>query len=323
MNKRFLLIFLCLLSVLRAEDVENMKYPDILPWFTGPILTPVKQILKPGQYGMEPFFIYQKITGEYDNSWRQRDLPNFSSFQQLTILGTGITNFMDIQVFPQWWVQHSQGATSARFGDLPVSLNFQLIRDDEDPRVPTLLILVRESFPTGQYQKLDPDLFDTDGVGSGSFETTFGFTLAHLFHCTGYNFLSLRANFSYTIAKSTDVEGFNVYGGGFGTDARVTPGNLLEIFLSFEYSFTRKWAITCDLAYFSKSEDRFSGTLGCNRDKTVAELGFPHSDLISLAPGLEYNFSDTSGILFGSWFTLAGRNADRFYSGVFAFYKVF
>ncbi len=45
----------------------------------------------------------------------------------------------------------------------------------------------------------------------------------------------------------------------------------------------------------------------------------PTSAQFSIAPAIEYNWNANIGIIFGSWFTLAGKNSTQFTSGVFAF----
>jgi hypothetical protein len=47
-------------------------------------------------------------------------------------------------------------------------------------------------------------------------------------------------------------------------------------------------------------------------------VGTPSTSLLTLAPAIEYNFTQTIGVIVGSWFTLKGRNANRFVSAAAA-----
>jgi hypothetical protein len=55
----------------------------------------------------------------------------------------------------------------------------------------------------------------------------------------------------------------------------------------------------------------------------LADLSQSCSAYFSLAPAIEYNWSDYVGIITGAWFTIAGRNALTFISSVTALNVVF
>jgi len=52
--------------------------------------------------------------------------------------------------------------------------------------------------------------------------------------------LRYRLNATYGIYSSVAVQGFNAYGGGFGTTGRVTPGAVSTVTIAGEYSLTRR-----------------------------------------------------------------------------------
>jgi hypothetical protein len=70
-------------------------------------------------------------------------------------------------------------------------------------------------------------------------------------------------------------------------------------------------------------KSRYTGFAGVLTDGTTpavpAPLGFDTSIQISLAPAIEYNFNQYFGIICGSWFSIFGRNAAIFRSGIIAF----
>ena len=63
---------------------------------------------------------------------------------------------------------------------------------------------------------------------------------------------------------------------------------------------------------------KFSGKRGRDQDGNPAEIGSGSSDVLSLAPALEWNFTENLGIIGGVWFSLTGRNSEDFISYVFS-----
>jgi hypothetical protein len=314
MRRSFFFSILIFCSALFSDE----PYPAGIPWFTGPLLTPLKQIVPAGFISIQPYCFYTTNNGYYDNHWHAHsNKHNFYQIFQQTIFEVGLNSFMDTQIFPGWYYNWTEDASSGEFADFPVALNFQILKDPMDPRVPTLLIQVRESFPTGRYQKLDPDRLGTDGAGSGTYKTQIGFTASKFFHFGGPYYLSLRWNTSYQFAPPTDVKGLSVYGGDECTDGRVRPGNLLQVYFSYELSLSQNWAIATDFNYYHQTKDRFWGCEGGER------VGLPDRDQFSLAPALEYSFTETIGVNGGVWFSFAGKNTNRFISAVASVIAVF
>ncbi len=130
--------------------------------------------------------------------------------------------------------------------------------------------------------------------------------------------LRLRANLAYTIPSFVKVHGFNSYGGGYGTDARVHPGNSWLFDGAFELCIDHYWVFACDMLYTYANKTSFTGTQGTLANGTPAPLGSGSSYSWSLAPAVEYNWNENLGILVGAWFTVAGRNTPNFAGGIFS-----
>ena len=121
----------------------------------------------------------------------------------------------------------------------------------------------------------------------------------------------------YTIPNSVHVKGYNLYGGGHHTRGTIYPGQSLVVLFGFEISLTQRWAIANDIQYLHVNKTHFKGRKGkTNGVKNV--VGFPSSEQFSLAPAIEYDFSAYVGVIAGVWFSVAGRNALDFASGVVA-----
>ena len=215
---------------------------------------------------------------------------------------------------PQYLFNNQAGETAAHFGDLPVGLGFQIWK--EKPYRPAFLFGIQEVFPTGKYQKLDPKKGAVDATGGGSYQTKVSLNMSKVVWWLTKHPMSFRWSLNYNIPAIAHVRGFNAYGGGHGTAGKVKPGKNFTADLGYEYSFTRRWVAALDVVYSYSAKTTFSGAHGTTAAGAPAAVGGPHNIQLSLAPALEYNLNGNLGFIAGCWFTVWGRNAADFVSGV-------
>jgi hypothetical protein len=312
---RALVIFFLIPGVLLARSRfipanETAAQKLNQPWFTGPLLASSSTTIPVGHWNIEPYFFATKTPAQYNQDWVAKKVPTFWSLNTVVPLWIGLTNWMDIEIQPQWsWNHKSNVGGQWEFGDLNVQLEFQLYRPDFPAKnwIPAIKIAVRESCPTGRYQRLDPIRGAIEQGGGGAWATSFIFVLGRLFHLSGVHYLSGRINGMYTIFAPVHVRGFNAYGGGFGTDGMAYPKPSFLLDVAFEISLTRNWSFALDLV------GRWRG-----RNGGAASNTSPASIQYSIAPGIEYNFNANLGIIAGPWITFAGKNSNEFYSAVIA-----
>ncbi len=108
------------------------------------------------------------------------------------------------------------------------------------------------------------------------------------------------------------MHGLNVYGGNTSTRGTAYPGNNFSVNVGLEYSLSQPWTLALDLLYIYQAKNRFSGHDG------GTPMTSPSSASYSLAPAIEYNFSDKIGLIGGSWFTVAGRNTAQYINWILA-----
>jgi hypothetical protein len=178
--------------------------------------------------------------------------------------------------------------------------------------LPAVKLRLGVNVPLGKYQKLSPDKQGTDLGGSGNWLPSVGLVFGRLLHFTGIHFLSLRYLIAYGVPLPLGVKGINSYGGAVHTKGTVYPGNVFLNLVGMEFSLTQRWVLACDFQYQHNNKNRFSGHSGGK-----APLA-PSSEQASIAPALEYNWSNNVGVIGGTWFTLAGRNATKFMQWVIA-----
>lgn len=296
-----------------AEFQEAQKMFN--PWYAGPLLTPSPSIITPGLYNVQPYLFVTNNHAAYSRSGSSKNVPDNVQIRALNIFQFGIVR--NLEGLWTFGAAHNrqQGKHSTNVQDTQFALGYAV--NIQSAYKPGVAFQIQESFPIGKYQNLNPDKHGVDAMGSGSFETRFGLTIGKVIWWVSTHPMNARISFNYTIAAPTTVKGFNAYGGGFNTRGKVNPGNTFELDTGFEYSFTKKWVIASDFVYNYTSPTHFSGRKGTNADGSTATVGGDFNDQFSISPALEYNPTANLGMLLGVWFTVWGRNASNFYSGVF------
>jgi hypothetical protein len=297
-----------------AEQPPAPPLPETAPWLTGPLLTPAGQVVPVGFYDIEIYVFGTKTFAQYSRKWNSHDVPFSWSVNPQLLLQFGIGERWDFIAVPQMLYNYNHGPHANRFGDFQTGLDYQPYKHKAvgGSWYPNVKLSLYETFPTGKYKNLSADKNGTDASGAGAYTTTFAVTFSRLFQYTGEHFLDARLYFGYTIQPLIHVHGINVYGGDETTRGRVHLGNTFSTLLGLQYTLTRNWALALDIKNAYQNKTHFSG-------KTITPVGNGSSDQISLAPAIEYNFSENAGLIGGVWFTVAGRNTSDFYSYVIAF----
>ena len=233
-----LLFSIASLSSLTADETAA---PSNLPWLTGPLIAPTGTVVQKGQYSVQPYLTFNANTALYSSHWRPVSQPNFYSVSLLVEFTVGLTQWMDFQINPLVVYNSTEGQSSTRFGDLPIGFDFELLNPDKYQWFPGIKLELLETFPTGKYQKSNPKKLDTDISGVGSFYTSAYLSFYKIYHLGPRHYLSSTIGFGYNVYAPVHVKGENFYGGGKKTRGKVYPGNISDIYLSFEYTFNEHW----------------------------------------------------------------------------------
>lgn len=325
MKKSLLAFALCLPFFLWADKAVIHPRPEeeFEPWFTGPLLAPAAIPIPVGHIDIEPYLYATARTAFYDRDWHAASRSStFWNINFQTLVEFGLTSFMDLEFVPSFSYNFTDGAGNWSFNDLDVLVNFQIFNlhfPDLNGWNSALKLAFTETFPTGKYQNLNPKKKFTDQGGQGSWQTAVGLVWGNQVHVTGHQFFNSRLLMIYTHSTSVSVKGFNAYGGGFGTRGTVHPGGNFQIDLGLEYSLTQNWVVATDLVGIWQGRNTFKGIEGEMAPRSPAQTGLGSSAQFSLAPAIEYNWSEDIGLIAGVWFTVAGREASKFASGVIAF----
>jgi len=311
-------ILICGIDASRGEPITDPS--QTAPWFTGTLLSTRGTSLGKGHTIVQPYVFYTRYGGLYNHNWRLQSATTSRSLTQQTYIVYGPMDSVDIQIAPQWIGNHARGDSSGGFGDFPVQLGVQAWRSPLESWVPNVRFWMQEIFPTGRYSDLTPGKADLEGTGGGAYATTFGIALEKAIPFGGEHVLRYRFNATYGIFSSVEVRGFNAYGGGFGTTGRVTPGSVTTMTVAAEYSLTRRLVLALDIGFQTVNATHFSGDPGLDVQGRPALVGQGSSNLVTIAPALEYSWNQHVGVLAGPWMSVRGQNTSEFFGIVAALY---
>lgn len=313
---RSLLLSSAILSSTYSYAAETTSYT---PFYSGTLLAFFSENIAPKQLLIEPFFYQTTLPGTYNQNWSFQKTKPVHELSLSLLLETGITKSIDFTLFLNATYNQIGNLHSLLYQDTQAYLGFQALLDKKGSWTPDVRFLIGENFPTGSYEQLNPPKQLSDSSGSGAYETSFILVTAKRFYCFPKHPFNVNLNFAYTLANKTNVKGYNLYGGATDTKGTISPGSEYLFNLSIEYSLTQNWVIGTDVHYLHQNKSTFSGTLGIINPF----VGDPSSDQVSVAPCLEYNYSANFGLFIASWFTVAGRNSDKFISNAISAYWIF
>jgi hypothetical protein len=289
MNLRILFLFLIFTPAAIAS-----------PWMTGPLLAPNGRTMPAGHFNFEPYGFYTIYPAQFRN------------IEVTPILTAGINDFLDIQTSIPYDYSWDMGQYGQGIGDYSLGLGIQVLRQGKHKALPDLRVVLQEIVPTGKFDNLNPNGLGTDQTGTGSYQTTLALNFQHLMEIDNVHYLRSRFSVEGARAHGVTVEGVNAFGGTQFTQGKIKPWTSYSLDLAFEYSLTQHWVPVFEMLYVGSSAANFSGNPGFTPGGTVASVGGGGGNQMSLAPAIEYNFSQNLGIIFGVWFSVTGTPAGQF-----------
>lgn len=185
----FLTILICLSSIDNgfAHTQEDGKQPD--GWevlSAGTLTTWTAPLCGKGKFVAQPFFFYNRARGTFNSEGRYDSLPGSDKkyqYQEQLFMQYGLTDRLEIDaqtVYQENFIKRGDlKAHSRGLGDSYLFLRYCAI--EENNILPHITGLFQLKFPTGKYQKLDPNKLGTDsmgaGSGGGSYDPGFGVNL--------------------------------------------------------------------------------------------------------------------------------------------------
>ncbi len=305
----FFIFIFTINSYVYAYDQEPKTFKQ---WFTGPIFTPTPITMPPSHPALEVSVMGMNTYGQYADNWRIVNVPDMWSLIEFIDFQVGFNSIFGAELIASHISNFRKNVNSNRLQDTILRFGIQILNQRKGSLVPDLRILIQETLPTGSYKKLNPNKLGTDITGLGSYQTGLYFAFQKSFKINDKHKAQLRWSLGYFFPSPVHVKGFNSYGGGIKTNGTVYPGSYASIYFSGEFSLNKRWALSFDSNYQHNLNGRFSGKKGFTNIGTPAQINVPQSVQFSIAPELEHTFSENTGIILGTWFTVFGKNSPSF-----------
>ena len=277
-------------------------------WWTGPLLAPSAAALPKGYLLVEPYFYDVVTTARFDSSGERVRAQRIHSIGTLTYINWGLTDRLTVGIIPVFQVNRwASGSSTPGIGDLSLQAQYRLTHPDDGSKRPTISINVAQSIPSGRYRDLKESA--NDALGTGAYTTSVGaFSQWRLWLPNG-RILRSRVNVSEALSTTATLRGVNAYDTPAGFVGSASPGPVLLVDIATEYSATRRWVPAVDLVLRRSQATTISGWIFHDLSPQPFQSLYASSDTIALAPALEYNWSESAGIIFGTRIVLSGRNA--------------
>lgn len=315
MCRKFVAFLYLLIGIsLQASEGDNSV---VYPWLTGPLLSPFGYVIDTGHMNFEPYLYANKAYGRYNKHWKGNSTESLYNLSTQLYTWFGIAHRWDIEIAPVFSWNHTSGASHWVVNDMPVLLEYQILYEKKNRWYPAIKFALLATIPLGKYQKLNPKDKGTDFAGTGNWMPGAEIVFQRLLTLPGNRYLVLHYTIDYTFSTSVPVKGYNAYGGGQHTRGKVYPGSSLLTILGVEYSINKNWGLSFDMQYLHQNRTRFKGHKGMTLDVPNI-IGYASSEQLSLAPAVEYSWSNNLGLIAGAWFSIAGRNAPEFATGIIA-----
>ena len=297
-------------------------------WWTGPILAASPGTLPRGHWLVEPYVYDVMAAGRFD---RDRTLHSSAAshfFGTQSYIEYGLVDGFTLGLIPRFGLHESsagQDSSSFAVGDTTVQGAYGLTQFRPGSLVPTTSLVIGETFPTGKYDRLSGP---TDGaLGSGAYSTTVSlYSQTYLWMPNG-RILRTRFDVSYQVSRWASVRDVSVYGTSAGFDGRALPGQSFIADLAFEYSATQNWVLATDINWEHDGNTRVAGGYGPPASTSAAPSYLVQdtgsSEVIYLAPAIEYNWNARIGLIAGARVTVMGRSATATVTPVAALNMVF
>ena len=287
MREKVLLFLICfaLLNIQYCLAEERVS-EEWNPPSAGPITTWTAPLVGKGKLAVQPFGIFTRTRGSFDDDGHYDALPKGekkSQFQQQIFAQYGITDKweFDAQTVYQENYSTDEGvkAHDRGFGDSFLFTRYELI--EEKGWMPETSGLLQLKMPTGKYQHFEDEKKETDVMGAGSWDPGIGINLTKKFKP-----FIIHADLIASFPQQARIDG-----------DKTQYANYLNYDVAVEYFLPKGFNLMMEVNGFSQG------------DKKVNGERLPASDAGSLtfAPGIGWS-NDRIQTLIAYQRTLFGTN---------------
>ncbi len=168
-------MLLATLAIAAAAGAEAASLPDSMrqapedAWWTGPLLAASASTLPRGHILVEPYLFDAVVHERFDAHGKRGDTADVNAFGSLTYVLYGLTDRITVGAIPRFGFNEVGGGRSSSgigVGDFTAQAQYRLTQFREGGWLPTISVVLGESFPTGKYDQLGDN--PGDGLGSGA-----------------------------------------------------------------------------------------------------------------------------------------------------------
>lgn len=276
--------------------------------FTGPLVTSAPPLPK-GVWLIEPYLIQTHVTGRYDAHGRYQGTPTLRDDWQVAVpIVYGVSDRLSLGLNLNAVQAHEErGQWHWATSDTSVSASW-LLAKGQGAHTPLVTLVVKQNLPTGEHDQLEQAGL-LGATGSGAYATTVGmYGQAHFLHSRN---LRGRVNLTWRVpGADINVDGRSAYGTAIGFHGKAELGGAMQASAALEYSLSPQWVLATDLVYEKEHGAQVRGTApAAGNSRASIDQNLASSWRVSVAPAVEYNWSDSGGIIFGALVSLRGRNS--------------
>jgi hypothetical protein len=265
---------------------------------TGSLLAPSPATPAKGVLAIEPYFLYRRGAGTFDNDGARHASPaGGDQFRIYTSIQYGLGDNLAVQLLPGF-AQALSGDRAIGVSDLPVRLKYRWFgRGEIGFWHPSLTTSLGVTVPLGRYQRLSSA---ADGFGAGAWMGTGQVQMQNFFVTWGHpNRARLWTTLSAPLG-AVMVHDISSYGTAPGFSGTALPGGTAEVGIADEFAIDRHWVLALDVAEDFARPAHLQGAgapaFGSSGNRFV------------LAPAIEYNFAVWIGVIAGVEYAPAGHN---------------
>ena len=306
------------------DETERQSLDDA--WWTGPIVAAGAGTLPRGRALIEPYLFDVIRYGRYDRGGEKQSASRVHGYGSLTYMLYGLTDELTVGLIPTFGfndVNEGSDSSGVRLGDITLQAQYRVSQFREGSRIPTTSLVIQETLPTGQYDRLGSH--PSDGFGLGAYTTTVAFYSQYYLWMPNGRIVRTRFNVSYAFSDDVRVRDVSVYGTDAGFRGVAKPGDVLTINSSWEYSITRNWVFALDFVYQHDDNTHLRGSIvePLSGDSQEVQEDFGSAWRFGIAPAIEYNWSSRIGLIVGARWFAAGRNTSATVTPAVALNMVF
>jgi hypothetical protein len=319
MRQTWIPIFAVAVCVPYAAGAQVADLAVRSQWFTGSLEAPSPALPKAGLLAIEPYLIFQRNHGSYDNGGvRHSNADAVHQSISVTAIKYGITNRLSVQALPSVVNARNDLAQGTGVGDLPAELEYRFSDKNGKTGFPSVTAAFGGTLPIGRYDRLSTPL---DGLGSGAYTVQESVVLQSLFDTWGHHPVRARV---YGVAvqpiDNVSLHDVSVYGTTQGFSGQATPGKSGVYGIGAGYAFTQRWVLAADVLQRLSQGSRVTGVNGSGASVNTLSA---FSRRTAIAPAMECNFTSRLGVIAGVEFSVAGRNMAAYVAPQLALSMVF